>query len=151
MEKTKIDDTLASYFINRKHVSVVSSSVVVNGNKVMLYIYNTRVVTATFSESGVIQDCCIDFSESTTTLTLLRVNAVLALMYKEDYLKHLWKVYNYGGKIYLFSVGKSLMQDKIQICPNKIDIILLDVERSMSSSAENIHTLSAEAMIMALL
>lgn len=42
------------------------------------------------------------------------------------------------------------MQDRIQIGPDEIDIILLDVERSKNSSAESIHTLSAEAMLMAL-
>lgn len=71
----------------------------------MLYIYNTRVVTATFSKSGAFQDCYINFSKSTTALTFRRVNAVLTLMYNGDYIKHPWKVYAYEGKIYLFLRG----------------------------------------------
>lgn len=53
-------------------------------------------------------------------------------------------------KYIFFYGGESLMQDRIQIGPDEIDIILLDVERSKNSSAESIHTLSAEAMLMAL-
>lgn len=150
----KIDDTLAQCFIARNCVSLGNSVIFTDNYKVVLYLYRIDIITAIFGENGVIRGCYINLSESTSRLTLRRINAVLALLYQERYFKHQWKVYVYNGDVYLSSTGKSLRRGGIQIGPNKIDIIPLDVERSVerskNSSAESIHTLSAEAMLMAL-
>lgn len=149
----KIDGTLAQCFIAQKCVSIGNSVVSTSNSNVILYLYCTEIVEATFSDSGVIRDCYINLSKSTSALTLRRINAVLALLYQERYLKYQWKVYIYRGDVYLSSTGKSLRKGGIQIGQNKIDIISLDVERSRSLVAfdENIHTLSAEDVIMALI